>query len=127
MIVMSVSTWGDVFTLNAIAGGPQNTSVEALQDGRFLTTWQEVSTRNGVTDGFAIRAQILNADGSVAAPAFRVNDIDGMPVKRPAVAVLANGEFVVTYEQYDPTTWSRNLVVHRYEANGTSIEALARA
>lgn len=119
--------WGAAYSHPAIVGSPTTTAISALADGRILVTLQELETRNGVTDAFSLRAQILNADGSAAAPAFKVNETDGMPVTKPEVAVLANGDFVVVYEQFDATTLSHRLVWHRYHADGTSIGESADA
>jgi hypothetical protein len=71
-------------------------SVTALSDGRYVVVWRT----NDVTadgDGSAIKAQILNADGSKQGPEFLVNERAYGSASRPEVTALANGGFVVAF------------------------------
>src|SRR5688500_18595993 len=71
-IMAQPDTWGPVLNLS----GGTNTAMKSatqLQDGRILVTWPTV------TDAVSVQAMILNADGSVAKPAFKVNQREGDP------------------------------------------------
>ena len=105
-------TWGPVLNLP----GGSNTAMKSatqLQDGRILVTWRTV------TDGVNVQAMILNADGTVAKPAFKVNQREGdMGIPEPIV--LSNGDFAIVYHQKNPTN-AYNLVWHRFTPEGISL------
>ena len=100
-----LAVWGSV--LSFPNGNPELTQ---LQDGRILLTWSNAGN---------IQAMILNADGSIAMPTFTVNQRQGNP-GIPNVAVLSNGDFVIVYNQKNPTG-AINLVWHRFTADGISL------
>jgi hypothetical protein len=111
-IMAQPETWGPV--LNLLGG--TNTAMKfatRLQDRRFLVTWRTV------TDAVSVQAMILNADGSVAKPAFKVNQREGDPGIPEAVA-LSNGDFAIVYHQKNPTN-AYNLVWHRFTTEGISL------
>ncbi|KAB0265089.1 hypothetical protein [Microvirga brassicacearum] len=116
---MPTAPWGEKFTHGPSGGSPYFGETTALSDGRFLETWSELENRGGVSETFSVCARIVNADGSVAGPVFKVNQTDGPPVGQPHVAVLADGGFVVVYEQINGST--HNLVWHRYNKDGVSL------
>ncbi|WP_404288318.1 cadherin domain-containing protein [Microvirga sp. RSM25] len=105
-------TWGPVLNLP----GGSNTAMKSakqLQDGRILVTWRTV------TDAVSVQAMILNADGSVAKPAFKVNQREGDP-GIPEAVVMSNGDFAIVYHQKNPTN-AYNLVWHRFTPEGISL------
>ena len=65
---------GNDFLVNATTLNNQYfPTITALSDGRFVVAWRDYSQTGGDTSGFAIRARVLNADGSPAGTDFLVN------------------------------------------------------
>ena len=57
--------WGTEFLLNTTKNNDQyQSSIQSLADGRFVVTWADTSQSADDNSGFAIRAQIFDADGS---------------------------------------------------------------
>ncbi|TFI56967.1 tandem-95 repeat protein, partial [Sphingomonas parva] len=63
-----------------------------LADGSMVTAWQETNA-GGAT---VIKARLIDADGTPTAAAFTVSAATS-GVTAPAIAALANGQFVVTW------------------------------
>jgi Ca2+-binding RTX toxin-like protein len=76
------------------------TSVTALADGRFVAVWSHWDQTNQTGDGSlsSIRAQIFNADGTLAGSDFQVNVKTDGSQRLAKVAALPNGGFAVAYE-----------------------------
>lgn len=71
-------------------------SVAALADGRFVVTWYDQRGADG-DPGDSIRAQVVNADGTLLGLKFLVNTT-GLSIQNvPSVTALADGRFVVTW------------------------------
>ncbi len=85
------------------AGGQYHPTVAALPDGRFVAVWTDWSMSGGDTSGSAIRVQLFNADGSKAGSEFRANSTVAGNQEKPAIAVLADGRFVVSWDDYSST------------------------
>lgn len=68
-------------------------NVAALKDGRLVAVW--VSGNSGV---YEIKGQILFADGTADGAAFTINSATAGDQAYPSVAVLADGRFVVSWE-----------------------------
>jgi hypothetical protein len=85
------ATWGPILTF---PGGtfPGMDSAAPLQDGRILMSWR---THSGSP---SVQAVVLNADGTIAQPAFKVNQREG-DVGFPKAVVLSNGDFAIVYHQ----------------------------
>jgi Ca2+-binding RTX toxin-like protein len=124
------TAWTPIFSLPSI-GGVKGAATTVLSDGRILATWQDVvviHSPHGNSNTYpSIHAQILNADGTAAAPAFKVNGLAMGNVGKPQVALLANGDFVIVYEQANAAAGIHNLIWHRYHADGTSLGETAVA
>jgi Ca2+-binding RTX toxin-like protein len=125
------TAWTPIFSLPSITGGVEGAATTVLPDGRFISTWQDVvDIDEGPNIRYAypsIHAQILNADGTAAAPVFKVNGLAMGNVGKPQVALLANGDFVIVYEQVNAAAGIHNLIWHRYHADGTSLGETAVA
>jgi hypothetical protein len=86
--------------VNSIAYEP---AIAALSDGRFVATWADLTqTPDDPSDG-AVRGQIFNADGSKSGDEFLVNTTTLGTQKSPVVADLAEGRFVVVWQDYSAT------------------------
>lgn len=89
--------------LNTTTDGDQgSTSAVALDGGKTLVLYISPDA-----DDTGIDAKIFDADGSVAAAEFRVNDYTGSSQRWPHAAKLSNGDIVVVWESYyqDGSTW----------------------
>ena len=69
----------------------------ALTDGRFVVAWSDVNRTGEDTSGYAVRAQVFNPDGSRSGAEFQVNTGTLADQARPDIAVLADGRFVVSW------------------------------
>lgn len=93
------------FLVNTTISGNQHySSVTGLESGRFVVTWTDRGASADDISGDAIRAQLFNADGSVAAPEILVNtDTDGNQ-SDAVVTRLLGGDFVVVWTDYNTAT-----------------------
>ncbi|MEY9387570.1 autotransporter passenger strand-loop-strand repeat protein [Bradyrhizobium japonicum] len=73
-------------------------TVTGLGNGGFVVTWQDLSGTLGDASGTSIKAQVFAADGSKVGSEFLVDKYtDGNQVV-PTITGLANGGFVVTWQ-----------------------------
>ena len=78
-----------------IADAQMNPSVAALPDGGAITTWQSYNQDGSMWGVFARK---LTGAGKFATPReFQVNQFSAYNQKEPAVATLANGDFVIVW------------------------------
>ncbi len=89
---------GAEFLVNTTTTGAQSTAtITALADGRFVVAWTDASASGGDTSGFAVRAQVFNADGSKSGAEFLVNTTTTNNQLSPTITALADGRFVVAW------------------------------
>lgn len=108
-------------------------TVDAFDDGGFVITWSDSSGSAGSgpdLDSYGIKARIYGANGQPAAPEFQVNTDYTGPQESSYVATLADGGFVVVWEDAttaygDPTPDSVTMRI--FDADGTERAAPARA
>ncbi|MFG5384454.1 tandem-95 repeat protein, partial [Yoonia sp. R2-816] len=101
----------------------RNPSVTALENGKFVVTWQSYAVQQGDPSGYAVKARIFDADGDEIVSEFLVNEFTYHSQWVPSVAELANGHFVVTWESHDgqhgDTDWA--IKARIFDANGAEI------
>ncbi len=78
-------------------------AVTALSNGRFVVTFTDYSASTGDTSGAAVRAQVFNADGTKSGSEILVNTTTAGVQNDPDITALANGRFVVTYNDESAT------------------------
>jgi Ca2+-binding RTX toxin-like protein len=104
---MSTPTgWGGEFLVNSTTLNTQyeyEPAITALADGRFVVAWSDDSQTGGDTSGFAVRAQMFNADGSKAGAQFLVNTTTTTFQGRPTITGLADDRFVIAWTDYSQT------------------------
>lgn len=91
---------GDAATIlvdTATQGMPTGQRSALLPDGRIVVAWQETTGLNGDGSGSAIKAKVLNADGSTAIGEFLVNSTVLGDQTAPSVSALMNGQFVIAW------------------------------
>ena len=97
--VGAVSRQGGEFLVNTTTrGGQFLSSVATYPDGSFVMAWADTSGGGGDSSNAQIRAQRFNADGSKAGAEFRVNTTTSGDQNKPLVSVLANGDFVIVWQ-----------------------------
>jgi Ca2+-binding RTX toxin-like protein len=109
------------FIANSTTTGIQSAaSVSALSAGRFVMTWMSEDTGDGSLG--AIRARIFNANGTAAGADFIVNSTATSDQVNPAVAVLADGRMVFTWQSYDSGDGDLSCIRARiYSAAGVAL------
>ena len=86
------------FLANETTSGDQlHSSVAALGDGRFIVAWIDESQSGGDISGRAVRAQIINGNGTPSGGEILVNNTVTGAQAYPSVAAFADGRFVVTW------------------------------
>jgi Ca2+-binding RTX toxin-like protein len=88
------------FRVNSAAPGSQFTpSVATLADGKFVVSWV---TTDPAQDGSgnAIKAQLFDSSGAPIGAEFLVNTLTASSQFVPNVAALANGGFVISWDDW---------------------------
>lgn len=86
-------------------------SIAALNDGRSAIVWTAARSA-------AILMQIMDENGQPEGSVIRVTDA-GESANRPAVALLDNGHFVVTYTNFD--TSKAKILARSFDLDGTPV------
>ena len=90
--------FGTEFLVNTtVVSGQSFSTSTALADGRFVVSWTDVSSSGGNPTGFAVWAQVYNADGTKSGTEFLVNSTTAGHQHESAIAGLNDGRFVVTW------------------------------
>ena len=91
--------WGTQFLVNTTTKGhQQNVALHALKGGFVLAVWEDDSRTGADTSSWAIRGQLFNADGTKRGGEFLINTGTSGNQRDPQVTVLADGRFVVVWE-----------------------------
>jgi Ca2+-binding RTX toxin-like protein len=91
--------WGTQFLVNTTTKGhQQNVALHALKGGSVLAVWEDDSRTGADTSSWAIRGQLFNADGSKRGEEFLINTGTSGNQRDPQVSLLADGRFVVVWE-----------------------------
>ena len=91
---------GSEFVVNTQTSGSQDfPSITALTNGGFVVTWSDESS---VSDGSSssIKAQVYDANGVKMGGEYLVNSQPGSNQLYPTASALANGGFVVTWQDF---------------------------
>jgi Ca2+-binding RTX toxin-like protein len=95
---------GAEFLVNSTTVNDQNQpAITALADGRFVVAWSDASLTSADTSGFAVRAQVFDADGSKSGAEFLVNSTTAGSQFEPTITALADGRFVVVWTDSSST------------------------
>jgi hypothetical protein len=89
----------DEFLVNATTAQRQTQpSITALPDGRFVAVWADASGSDA--SGFAVRAQVFEADGDKSGAELVVNTTGDLAQWLPSVTTIENGNVVVAWEDH---------------------------
>jgi Ca2+-binding RTX toxin-like protein len=89
---------GNAFVVTTTTANTQELpTVTTLTDGRFVVAWEDASQTGGDTSGFAVRAQMFNADGTLSGPEFLANATILHGQQQPAITQMAGGGFAIAW------------------------------
>jgi Ca2+-binding RTX toxin-like protein len=101
------------------AGGQSAPTVTALADGGFLVVWQSGGQDVGGSTG--IYAQRYGVEGQAVGGEFRVNTYLPGNQTAPAVAGLADGGFLVSWQSEGQDGSGYGIYAQRYDAYGSPL------
>jgi hypothetical protein len=103
------------FRVNAHAAGVQSGGqVAALADGGFVVTWAAPTQNSGFP---GVYAQRYDAGGATVGAEFHVTDVFSSSQRAPSIAGLANGGFVIGWN--DVNNGINRSILRRFDADGT--------
>ncbi|WP_440957634.1 hypothetical protein ACFELO_10055 [Oceanicaulis sp. LC35] len=118
---------GGEFLVNTTTADRQRfPSIAALTGGGFVVTWTDESQTGGDTNGNAVRAQVFDADGARVGGELQVNSSTISNQDASDVAALADGGFVVVFEDLSRTGADISQTAirgRRYNASGSPLSA----
>jgi parallel beta-helix repeat protein len=107
---------GGAFRVNTYTTDQQENPAVAMDDiGNFVVVWQ---SKNQDGDAFGIYAQRYNAAGVAQGSEFRANSFTTKDQQNPAVALDADGDFVIAWESDDQAADKWDIYARRYSAAG---------
>lgn len=110
--------FGPEFQVNTTSQNAQFASASAaLTDGRFVVCWSDLSEEEGDTSGYAVRAQIYNADGSASGAEFVVNSYTKWAQDAPSVSALSDGRFIMAW-QNQTKNYVKEIRAQIFDADG---------
>ncbi|APG13510.1 autotransporter passenger strand-loop-strand repeat protein [Bradyrhizobium elkanii] len=93
---------GSEFQVNTQTGGNQGfSSITALTGGGFVVTWSDEGTADG--SGSGIKAQVYDTAGNKIGSEYIVNSQTNSYQYYPTVSALANGGFVISWQDFSQT------------------------
>ncbi|MCD2175782.1 VCBS domain-containing protein [Rhizobium sp. C4] len=105
---------------NQMAGDQTKPAITALSNGGFVMAW-ESSDRVDDTSGLGIKARLFDANGTPVGREFLVNTDTESSQRHPAIAALANGGFVITWQGLDAS--ASGVKAQIYDAQGNPARA----
>ncbi len=107
------------FLVNSTATNAQSTpSVATLSGDNFVVVWQGQGDDGGTSYG--IYGQIFNASGGKIGAEFQINTETAGDQTAPQVAVLADGDFIVTWASDGQDGDGLGIYMQRFNADGTT-------
>ena len=88
---------GEIFANTTSAGDQNEATIVGLPNGGFVVTWTDRSGQGGDSAGSSIKAQLFDAAGVKLGGEFLVNTATAANQTQPAIAVLASGQFVISW------------------------------
>ena len=109
---------GGEFRVNTTVANGQGLPAVAMDaDGDFVFTWQSFD-QDG--DGSGVYSQRYDSAGVMQGGEFRVNTFTTSNQTRPAVAMDADGDFVVAWESYAQDSSGFGVYAKRYNSAGVT-------
>lgn len=109
---------GSEFLVNTnIVDDQENPQVAMDADGNFVVTWKSFSNASD----YDIFAQRFSADGNTISGEFLVNTETSDEQSNPAIAMNANGDFVVSWQGINQVLGGFDIYKQKYQANGSAL------
>lgn len=86
-------------------------------NGNFVVVWQ---SQDGDGDGNGVFAKVYDNTGTATVAQFQVNTTTAGNQQEPAVAMDANGNFVVSWSSWDATNGVYQVLARRFASDGTA-------
>ena len=107
---------GVEFLINAYTTNAQWFAALAMEsDGDFVVTWQSLE-RDGSDQGLFARR--FNSAGAPTTSEFQVNTYTTGPQQFAAVAIEADGDFVIAWQSLNQDGYQNGIFAQRFSANG---------
>jgi hypothetical protein len=111
---------GTEFQVNTQTAGSQSYATVAMNaDGSFVVTW---SSQNQDGDGWGVYAQRYDALGNAVGGEFQVNVNAVSDQMYSAVAINANGDFVVTWSSKNQSNGNWDVFARLFPASGDAAD-----
>lgn len=112
---------GPEFLVNTTTFGQQwGANIAILADGRIVIAWTDYSATGDDTSGSAVRAQVLNDDGTPAGAELLVNTSTAYSQRGSSITALDDGRFVITWTDASVDLGSNSVIrAQIFEADGT--------
>ncbi|HTK77710.1 MAG TPA: hypothetical protein VL371_20760, partial [Gemmataceae bacterium] len=99
-----------------------STAVAMAPDGRAVITWYAYDQTDGGVNSWKIFARLYNADGTPHGAEFKVNTVSTGLQSDPAVAMAADGSFVIAFvDQRDYVDPYMEIAARRFDADGNGV------
>ncbi|HLA77784.1 MAG TPA: hypothetical protein VJU18_09415 [Vicinamibacteria bacterium] len=110
---------GPEFQVNAFTTGPQyGADVAVAGDGHFVVVW---GSRGQDGDSAGVLGRLFDPSGTPLGPEFLVNTYTTSTQASPAVAMNADGAFVVTWNSLDQDGSERGVFAQRFAPDATPV------
>ena len=118
--LLSATPAGSEFLVNTYTTSTQLNSAIAMDaDGDYVIAWQSYG-QDGTDSNFGVYAQRYNAAGTAQGSEFLVNTTTSNTQSAPAIAMDADGDFVITWQSSYQDGDGRGVYAQRYNAAGTA-------
>lgn len=125
--MIGLSAVGDEFDIGVYGLGGTDGEVTALDGGGYVVTWSNTVNAllpiDGVTDtnGSAILARFLKADGSPAGDAFQVNTTEEGFQNKPEITQLSGGNVVIAWTSLGLDGNGEEAFARVYDSSGKAV------
>ncbi len=109
------------FQVNTVIGSYQELPAVACDAaGNFVVVWESYASGGSDTSGRSVQARLVTADGTPVGSDFQVNTSTAYQQTSPAVAMNANGAFVVVWASNHNGS-DFDVMAQRYTAAGAKV------
>jgi hypothetical protein len=115
----------EILVNTAIAGSQSDQRITALTNGGFVVTWDDgslgVGGATGDSSDTAVKAQVFAADGTPVGTELLVNTATAGFQNDQQITALANGGFVVTWDNFTGNSNQDGIKAQVFLADGTRV------
>ncbi|MBK2124806.1 DUF4347 domain-containing protein, partial [Fangia hongkongensis] len=112
---------GSEFLVNTTtAKEQQDPDIAALNDGGFVVVWEAKGSETGLSNSWGVVGQLYNASATKVGSEFVVNTTINNTQDDPSVSALADGGFVVVWEDSNADGDNNGIYGQRYDSSGTA-------